>query len=74
MPDWLKRTLKTFFQAAIPVLIAEHTAITQQILTYDWSNVWAYVLPVLISAAAAGICAVWNLILEYLNRKEEKEI
>lgn len=72
MPDWLKRSLKTFLQAFIPVILAEHTAIVNKVLTLDWSAVWAYVLPVLISAVAAGICALWNLALEKISKEGDK--
>jgi hypothetical protein len=42
-------------------------------LPVDISAAWKVLFPVLCSAIAAGIAAVWNIILEELKKKEGEE-
>lgn len=65
MKDVLIRTLKTFIEAFLGVLIPEIALILQGNLPEDWCPV---VLPILCAALAAGITAAWNA---YLGRKKE---
>ena len=60
------RALKTFLQAFIPVMIA---AFEVADLT-DWDNLKTIGYSALISAFAAGISAVWNLVLGVMKEKE----
>lgn len=65
MKDVLIRTIKTFIEAFLGVLIPEIALLLQGNLPEDWCPV---VLPILCAALAAGITAVWNA---YLGRKKE---
>lgn len=57
------RALKTFLQAFIPVIIAAF-----QVADFaDWNEVRTIGYSALISGAAAGISAVWNLILTVIK-------
>lgn len=67
MKDWVIRSIKTFIQAFVPCIITDIAAIESGILSYGWDNWKAWLMPVLIPAVSAGICAVWNLILEKWN-------
>ena len=60
------RALKTFIQAFVPVLIA---AFQVADLT-DWDSLKTIAYSALISAFAAGISAVWNLVLEIAKSRE----
>ena len=61
IPDWLVRSIKTFVQAFFGILIPEVAAILNNPeLIQDIGKVKAIIIPVLCSALAAGICAVWN--------------
>ena len=67
MKDWMVRALKTFVQTFFGVVIPEACAILQHGFPEDWPTVWAYMAPIVASALAAAICAVWNIILERLK-------
>ena len=74
LPDWAVRAIKTFVQAFGGIVIPELIVILNNGgLPQDWSTFWAVFAPVLCSALAAGISAVWNIILEHLNEKKENE-
>lgn len=62
MKDVLIRTIKTFIEAFLGVLIPEIVMILQGTLPADWCPV---IVPILCAALAAGITAAWNA---YLNR------
>ena len=65
IPDWLVRSIKTFVQAFFGILIPEVAAILNNPdLIQDIGKVKAIIIPVLCSALAAGICAVWNGVSE----------
>lgn len=69
--DWQIRALKTFIQAFGGIVIPEIVLILNGSLPENWAA-WKLVLvPVLCSALAAGISAVWNVILEELKRGEK---
>ena len=73
LPDWLVRAIKTFIQAFGGILIPELVVILQNGgFPADWSKLWAILTPILCSALAAGISAVWNIILEHLNKEEAR--
>lgn len=73
LPDWLVRAIKTFIQAFGGILIPELVVILQNGgFPADWSKLWAILAPILCSALAAGISAVWNIILEHLNKEEAR--
>lgn len=57
------RALKTFIQAFVPVIIAAF-----QVADFtDWNEVKTIGYSALISGAAAGISAVWNVILTVIK-------
>ena len=68
--DILIRALKTFVQAFIPVVAAAFA--TADITELD--NLKAVAYSALISGGAAGISAVWNLIIQATELKAEKEL
>lgn len=67
MKDVLIRTVKTFIEAFLGVLIPEIVLLLQGNLPSDWYPV---IMPILCAALAAGITAAWNA---YLNRKEGED-
>ena len=66
---WI-RCGKTFVQAFFGVLVPELCAVLNNGWPSDWPTFWAYFSPVLAAACAAGLCAVWNIILQKLEQPE----
>lgn len=67
MPDWLIRTIKTFVQAFLGVLIPEICVVLNGGFPADWPTFWGYMAPVTAAALSAAICAVWNILSERLR-------
>ncbi len=65
MKDWIIRSLKTFVQAFLGVIIPEAILVFNNIMDYDFTNWKAWVIPTVCSAIAAGISAAWNFWLEH---------
>lgn len=63
-PDWLIRALKTFVQAFLGVMIPAIIGILNGGLPVDWGAVKITIASALMAALAAGISAVWNIVLE----------
>lgn len=74
VPDFLVRAAKTFVQAFIPVIIANIALIMNHVVNWDFADWKGWLAPILISAVAAGISAIWNLILEKINARTEAQI
>lgn len=74
IPDFIVRALKTFIQAFVPVIITNIALISNHIVAWDFADWEGWLLPILISAVAAGIAAVWNLIIEKVNAKAQAQI
>lgn len=74
VPDFLIRAAKTFIQALIPVFAANWAAIQAHIVAWDFSDWKGWLLPIIISAVSAGLAAVWNLIIEVVNKKANLHI
>lgn len=74
IPDFLIRAAKTFVQAFVPILIANIAAILTHVVNWDFADWKGWLLPILISAASAGIAAVWNFIREKLENKEMSQV
>ena len=72
--DIMQRALKTFVQAFIPVIIANAALIGSHIASWDWADWKAWLLPVLISAVAAGLSALWNALINLWNAKNDIRI
>lgn len=68
MKDWVIRALKTFVQAAGSFIVADVTVLSDAMT--DVSTLKQTAITVLVGAVAAGISAVWNIILEHLRDKE----
>ena len=68
--DILIRALKTFVQAFIPVVVS---ALSVADLT-DFSKIKSVLYSAIISGAAAGISAVWNVLIGVHELKAEKEL
>ena len=65
MKDWMERAIKTFAQAFLGILIPEVCAIlTGATIVSGLDGLKAVLIPLLCSALAAGISAVWNIWLE----------
>lgn len=68
MKDWKIRALKTFVETFGGVLIPEIAIILTNISSFESIHaVWVVLFPFVCSALAAGITAVWNIILERLK-------
>lgn len=74
VPDFLVRAAKTFVQAFIPVIIANIALIMNHVVNWDFADWKGWLAPILISAVAAGISALWNLILEKINARTQAQI
>lgn len=74
VPDFLVRAAKTFIQAFIPVIIANTTMIMTHVVNWDFADWKGWLMPIIISAVAAGIAAIWNLILEKINARTQAQI
>ena len=71
MKDWVIRTLKTFVQAFFGVLIPAVCAMLNNGWPESWSKIWVVLAPTVAAALSAAICAVWNIILEGLQKQPE---
>lgn len=67
MPDWLIRTIKTFIQSFLGVLIPEICIILNNGFPPSINEMWKVLAPVVAAALSAAICAAWNIIAEKLN-------
>lgn len=67
--DWMVRAAKTFVQAFFGVLIPEVVAVLSGGFV-DMGTAWKVLSPFVAAALAAGISAVWNLILEHLKEAD----
>lgn len=67
MPDWLIRTIKTFVQSFLGVLIPEVCIILNGGFPASIHEAWIALAPVVAAALSAAICAAWNIINERLN-------
>lgn len=70
LPDWAIRALKTAAQAFGSVLIPELVVVLNGGWPESWGVFWACMAPVVSSALAAAICAVWNILLERLRTEK----
>lgn len=68
MKDWMIRAIKTFVQAAGSFIVADITILSDAMT--DMSAFKQTIVTVLVGAVAAGISAVWNIILEQTQSKE----
>lgn len=73
MPDWAIRAIKTFVQAFGGILVPEIVMILRGTIPVDWEGWKMVLIPLLCSALAAGISAVWNVVLEHLNETKENK-
>ena len=71
MKDIIIRALKTFVQAFLGILIPEIVLILQN--PDMWSDWKAVLIPFVASGLAAGISAVWNLILQKTGGVKNEE-
>lgn len=69
LPDWVVRAIKTFVQAFFGVLVPELVAILNNGWPENWKSFWILLAPTVAAALAAAIAAVWNYILERLNKE-----
>lgn len=67
LKDWQIRALKTFAQAFGGALIPELCIVLNNGLN-DIATVHKVLFPVICAAFAAGISAVWNIVLEELKK------
>ena len=67
LPDWAIRTLKTFVQSFLGVLVPEICVILNNGFPETWSKLWGYLAPVVAAALSAAIGAVWNILNEKLK-------
>lgn len=74
MKDWVIRALKTFVQAFFGVLIPAVCTMLQNGWPESWSKIWVVLAPTVAAALAAAICAVWNIILEGLQKNQPNPV
>lgn len=74
MKDWLVRALKTFVQATVAYFVANIALISKHVVEWDFSNWKGWLMPILVGALSAGISAVWNAILENIDKKKTEAI
>lgn len=74
MKDWIIRALKTFVQATIAYFVANIAMITQHVVEWDFSDWKGWLLPIIVGAGSAGISAVWNVILESIDKKKTEQM
>lgn len=70
MKDWIIRALKTFVQATVAYFVANIALITQHVVEWDFSDWKGWLMPIIVGAGSAGISAVWNVILESIEKKK----
>lgn len=71
-PDWFIRAMKTFVQTFGGIVIPEVCILLNGGFPESWPAVWAILSPIIASGLSAAICALWNIVLEYLKDEEEK--
>lgn len=74
MKDWLIRAIKTFVQATVAYFVANIALISQHVVDWDFSNWKGWLMPILCGAIASGISAVWNVILEQIDKKKTEQM
>lgn len=74
MKDWVIRALKTFVQATVAYFVANIALISQHVVEWDFANWKGWLMPILVGALSAGISAVWNIILEQLDKKKTEQM
>lgn len=74
MKDWLIRALKTFVQATVAYFVANIALITQHVVEWNFSDWKGWLMPILVGALSAGISAVWNVILEQIDKKKTEQM
>lgn len=74
MRDWLVRALKTFVQATVAYIVTNTALILKHVVEWDFTDWKGWALPLIAGAISAGISAVWNLILEKINKKKTEAI
>ena len=68
MKDWVVRSIKTFVQAFLGVLIPAICAMLNDGWPESINKAWVILAPTVAAALAAAICAVWNIIREELEK------
>lgn len=74
MKDWVIRALKTFVQATVAYFVANVALITQHVVEWNFSDWKGWALPLITGAISAGISAVWNVILEQIDKKKTEQM
>lgn len=74
MKDWVIRALKTFVQATVAYFVANIALISKHIVEWDFSDWKGWALPLITGAISAGISAVWNVILEKIDKKKTEQM
>ena len=74
MRDWIIRALKTFVQATVAYFVANIALITQHVVEWNFADWKGWLMPILIGALSAGISAVWNIILENIEKKKTDQM
>lgn len=74
MKDWVIRALKTFVQATAAYIVTNTALILKHVVEWDFTDWKGWALPLIAGAISAGIAAVWNLILEKINKKKTEQM
>ena len=70
MRDWIIRSLKTFVQSFLGVLIPAVCTMLSGGFPESIHAAWVILAPTVAAALATAICAVWNIVLEKLKSNE----
>lgn len=74
MRDWMIRAIKTFVQSTVAYFVANITMITSHVVNWDFADWKGWALPLITGAISAGISAVWNVILEQIDKKKTEQM
>ena len=67
MKDWIIRSLKTFVQSFLGVLIPAVCTMLSGGFPESVHAAWVILAPTVAAALSTAICAVWNIALEKLR-------
>lgn len=71
MRDVLDRAVKTFIESFLVVFVPELVMVLQNVMEYDWSKWYIWLVPILCGCLGTAISVTWNTIENYLKNKRQ---